>query len=529
MKKNNKITLSLLLILTLIVSLFLNVLTVSAEDNNQYNDRPVLTLDSGYNLIDPETKGINLSFKVDNGNFNAKKLYGVAFRVKSSQSVESVLLTIPDNQDWSVISGEPTPEGGIISYKGQDGYNSEDEIFVNAFITFTDNIPNNVTLDIIAENVYGTSNDGLVTYKQTFDTLNLRVGAGAISVVVDKISASKLTGHVSDNVTKVTVNEDEALLLGDHNFLIPDINIKQSEDDILKLRRIEIVATTNTNESKTIYKLIGNFCGVDGLADCNTANDLVDGTDLAYVTQNWEAVGGAGVVRFIKLNHGRHINPETGDVLIGSGPIVSSVVPDHSTVAGSENTEFHFNLEVKIMDDRMTDDPQDVVVTIINPNKEEIVVGTNITPDDKTNIYTYDFNNIEIPASKAVYGKYSIKVVATDYHHNITTSVVKGVLTYQEEVDELKAVDDTASTNINQSVNINVISNDTGANITINAITQDASNGECEINRHERPWTVLYTPNKDYIGDDQCVYQIIDNDGKTDNANIDIVVSGTPM
>ena len=90
--------------------------------------------------------------------------------------------------------------------------------------------------------------------------------------------------------------------------------------------------------------------------------------------------------------------------------------------------------------------------------------------------------------------------------------------------DAPTAVDDSAITNLNAVIDINVLSNDTDADgdgLTVDSVT-DPTNGSVVINADE---TLSYTPATDFSGDDNFVYTVADGTGLTDTANVAVTVA----
>jgi gliding motility-associated-like protein len=105
-----------------------------------------------------------------------------------------------------------------------------------------------------------------------------------------------------------------------------------------------------------------------------------------------------------------------------------------------------------------------------------------------------------------------------------TATVNINVKTTNAEPD---AVDDDATTIMDQSVMINVLSNDLGledGGITVN-IYSSASNGTAILNADN---TITYTPNASYIGADSFQYILSDIDGDNDMATVNITVTAVP-
>ena len=85
------------------------------------------------------------------------------------------------------------------------------------------------------------------------------------------------------------------------------------------------------------------------------------------------------------------------------------------------------------------------------------------------------------------------------------------------------ANDDSAETKVNNAIDIDVLRNDNGINVgdVISvANVGGATNGVAQVINNQ----VRYTPSKDYIGTDSLTYTIRNSQGKTAQANVDILV-----
>ena len=85
------------------------------------------------------------------------------------------------------------------------------------------------------------------------------------------------------------------------------------------------------------------------------------------------------------------------------------------------------------------------------------------------------------------------------------------------------AVDDTASTNEDTPVTVNVVSNDTDVEndtLTVSTVTQ-GTNGAVTF----AGGSVTYTPNANFSGSDSFTYTVSDGNGGTDTATVDVTVS----
>jgi FKBP-type peptidyl-prolyl cis-trans isomerase 2 len=124
----------------------------------------------------------------------------------------------------------------------------------------------------------------------------------------------------------------------------------------------------------------------------------------------------------------------------------------------------------------------------------------------------------------AIIGLIVIIIVALSAFIAITygQDILKNLFGGEEQV---KAVDDTITCYKNKDNKINyILSNDKYTNITsydtqIQIISQP-SNGILRVTNI----SILYSPNLDFLGTDSFVYKIIDQDGKTSEANVKIQV-----
>jgi len=90
--------------------------------------------------------------------------------------------------------------------------------------------------------------------------------------------------------------------------------------------------------------------------------------------------------------------------------------------------------------------------------------------------------------------------------------------------DPPTAANDTAETDEDTPININVLANDTDPEndpLDVTQITQLPAHGQAVI---EQDNTVTYTPNQDYNGDDQFEYEVTDGNGGFDRAAVSVTI-----
>ena len=92
--------------------------------------------------------------------------------------------------------------------------------------------------------------------------------------------------------------------------------------------------------------------------------------------------------------------------------------------------------------------------------------------------------------------------------------------------DAPNAVDDTANTEQNTQVTINVLANDSDIDgDSLEIVAASASNGAVQITNNQQ---ISYTPNNGFSGSDTINYTIGDGNGGTDSANVFVSVAGNP-
>jgi Big-like domain-containing protein len=93
-------------------------------------------------------------------------------------------------------------------------------------------------------------------------------------------------------------------------------------------------------------------------------------------------------------------------------------------------------------------------------------------------------------------------------------------------VNDVNAADDSAQTEMNTPLNINVLANDRdpeGDEFSITNVT-DPAHGTATLNTDG---TVRYAPDADYLGSDPFTYTVTDSNGATDTATVNITVRDT--
>ncbi len=234
---------------------------------------------------------------------------------------------------------------------------------------------------------------------------------------------------------------------------------------------------TQSADGSFTYTPDANFSGTDSYT--YEACDQSNACDFATVVITVTPVNDAPVAE----DDAATINedtPVTVDVLANDGDVENSLDP--STVI-------------------VTNDPSNGTVTV-NPDG-----SINYTPDP-------DFSGTD---------SFVYQVCDTDGACDTATVTI----TVNPVNDAPAANDDTATTDEDMSVSINVQDNDNAgpANEDQTLITNSVSdpvNGNAVI---ETDGTVTYTPDANYTGTDNFTYQVCDSDGLCDTATVTVVVA----
>ncbi|MCM8857788.1 MAG: autotransporter domain-containing protein [Candidatus Thiodiazotropha sp.] len=138
--------------------------------------------------------------------------------------------------------------------------------------------------------------------------------------------------------------------------------------------------------------------------------------------------------------------------------------------------------------------------------------GTVVDNGDETLTYTpnTDFAGVD-----------SFTYTITDLLSVPDTATVTVTVTAAAPVTN--AADDTATTDIDHAVSIDVLANDTGSGISVSSVGSP-TNGTAVNNGNG---TITYIPNTVFEGTDSFTYTIIDAIGATDTATVTVSVGGT--
>ena len=190
------------------------------------------------------------------------------------------------------------------------------------------------------------------------------------------------------------------------------------------------------------------------------------------------------------------------------------------TATTTEDTTVNINVL-----DNDTDTEGDSTLTVIsNPSNGSAVVDDNGTPDDLTD----DF--ITYTPNPNTNGADSFTYQLNDGVNPADTATVNVTVTSVNDAPE--AGDDTATTDEDIPVSINVLNNDNdidGDSLNL-AIVSNASNGNAVVNNNGTPDNptddfITYTPNPNTNGSDSFTYQVDDGNGGIDTATVTLTIN----
>ena len=193
----------------------------------------------------------------------------------------------------------------------------------------------------------------------------------------------------------------------------------------------------------------------------------------------------------------------------------------------STDVDLAVDIDVLANDSDLDGDPLSLSI-ITDPTNGTAVINDNNTPGDTSDdLITYTPN-------AGFTGSDSLSYQISDGNGGTAqANVAITVGTTGGNTDPV-AVDDTASTDVDLAVDIDVLANDSdldGDPLSL-SITADPTNGTAVINDNNTPGDtsddlITYTPNAGFIGSDSLSYQISDGNGGTAQAEVAITVSAT--
>ncbi|MGE0078543.1 MAG: Ig-like domain-containing protein [Bacteroidales bacterium] len=189
--------------------------------------------------------------------------------------------------------------------------------------------------------------------------------------------------------------------------------------------------------------------------------------------------------------------------------------PDYQPVANDDRRGCSFNTPVNI----------DVLFNDTGLNDSPITVSVSQAPSDGVAVANTDETVTYTPATDFV-GEVTFRYTVTDVDGDSDDAQV--TIRVKDGVNLVPiAVDDNASTNINTSVDINVLANDTNLEDGFGSLTIYAAPafGIAIVNANR---TITYTPSYMFIGSETFQYLVEDVDGDYSVATVTVTVTDRP-
>ena len=278
------------------------------------------------------------------------------------------------------------------------------------------------------------------------------------------------------------------------------------------------VGITYTAQSQGAQAFTATFTGY-----VPEGSDIDPNSHLKLLGSGGDGTGGVSATSTTVLNFSssndiygdevQNVSFLLNDVDAGPGGDFSDLLENASGAAGS----FEDNVTVLAYD--AEGNPVDVTLTVVSGGAS--VDGATATGTETTEFADPDGTlqvSIDGPVSRieiayANGGDQEQGVLISDIDFS-TTDAIDGLPV---------AEDDTATTDEDVAVVVDVLSNDSdpdGDTLTVTEAT--ANNGTVTINEDG---TLTYTPDADYNGSDEISYTISDPDGNTDSALVDVTVN----
>jgi serralysin len=357
---------------------------------------------------------------------------------------------------------------------------------------------------------------------------------------------------------------------------IYNVQVKVTDNGVTLLSDIQDVEVivTNVNVAPVITSNGGGLTAPINMSENKTVVTTVKATDsnLPAQTLKYSITGGADASKF-------DINPDTGVLVFKAAPDFET-----PTDVGTNNV---YNVEVTVTDNGVTPltDVQEVIVTVANVNEAPVIKSngggstalidvhenttlvttvTAIDSDLPSQGLTFSISggvdaskfmifmvnsstavlvfkerpNFENPADAGLNNVYNVQVKVTD--SGGATAVQNIAITVVNVNEAPVAVKNSEVTDENVSVTLNVCTNDSDVDGSIDVATVDLDPNtagiQTSLTTAEGKWSVdnlgivTFTPALDFVGTSTIFYTVKDNLGMVSNtAEIAVVVNDVPV
>jgi len=183
------------------------------------------------------------------------------------------------------------------------------------------------------------------------------------------------------------------------------------------------------------------------------------------------------------------------------------------------------DVPVAVDDSASTDEDTSVNIDVLGDDSDvdldNLSVSNTTTPSNGSVIIETD-NTITYTPSAHFFGNDSFVYTVIDGNGGADTATVN--ITINPVNDAPDAADDSASVNEDEFVIVTVLTNDSdvdGDSVDVTSVSS-ASNGTTQLNVDD---TITYTPNTHFNGNDSFTYTVIDGNGGTDTATVNITIN----
>ena len=445
--------------------------------------------------------------------------------------------------------------------------NEETAIMIDVLANDTD--PDGDALRITGTSTATNGTVQIVDNKIVYTPIKDFVGQDTFTYTITDDNGGTDTATVTvvvNNVNDVPDAVDDAVSTNEETAITIDVLANDTDPDGDALRITGTSTATNGTvqivDNKIVYTPIKDFVGQDTFT--YTITDDNGGTDTATVTVVVNNVNDApdAVDDTFSTNEETAITLDVlandtdpdGDALRITGTSTATngtvqIVNNKIVYTPIKDFVGQDTFTYTITDDNGGTDTATVTVVVNNVNdapdavddtfstREETAITIDVLANDTdpdgdalriTGTSTATNGTVQIVDNKIVYtpikdfvGQDTFTYTITDDNGGTDTATVTVVVNNVNDAPD--AVDDTFSTNEETAITLDVLANDTdpdGDALRITG-TSTATNGTVQIVNNK----IVYTPIKDFVGQDTFTYTITDDNGGTDTATVTVVVN----
>ncbi|MBT8143988.1 MAG: tandem-95 repeat protein, partial [Gammaproteobacteria bacterium] len=386
-----------------------------------------------------------------------------------------------------VLANDSDPEGGALTITAADNPASD-----GGFV------------ELRPASMTASGKDEIYYYPQPRDTY---VGTETFTYTVEDAE-----GNASTATATVTVEANRAAVARDDGRFYTDTT---STEPVIWVERggsvtIAVLANDSDPDGDDISIVPDS---ISGPPDHGSAVINPDGT-ITYTDDGAANHGGAGTIDCDRFAY--FITDGKGDA--GTSPRADVRVcrhPNRAPVAGDDTAVTDENIAVVIS----------VLTNDSDPDGDSLTVGA-VTQGANGSV-TNNGGNVTYTPDPGFFGTDSFTYTATDGEFASNTATV--TVTVNEEMTNNTAPtagDDTANTDQDMAVTIDVLANDTDDDhdaLTVDSVTQPANGGVVD----NGDGTVTYTPDAGFFGTDTFTYTVTDGQA-SGSATVTVTVNETP-